>query len=155
MIRRLFANRMRHQPGAALNPPMPQRVAVLMQLIALGDSVNRRQSHTPFHYLLQNFGHRLESQPLVVALGASSAHIKSVHGLLPTREYGYLAFLYVTYNRAARVIQRRVRLRRAAALKIQRAWRPCITNPKHPACRRRLLAEFNALSSQDSICICA
>jgi hypothetical protein len=34
----------------------------------------------------------------------------------------------------------------AAATKIQRTFRECITNPKHPFCQRRLIREFNEIS---------
>jgi hypothetical protein len=37
-------------------------------------------------------------------------------------------------------------VKHAAAIKIQRMFRECITNPKHPFCQRRLMKEFNELS---------
>jgi len=37
-------------------------------------------------------------------------------------------------------------VKHAAATKIQRMFRRCITNPKHPFCQRRLMKEFNELS---------
>jgi hypothetical protein len=36
-------------------------------------------------------------------------------------------------------------VKHAAATKIQRMFRECITNPKHPLCQRRLMKEFNEL----------
>jgi hypothetical protein len=37
-------------------------------------------------------------------------------------------------------------VKHAAATKIQRMFRECITNPKHPFCQRRLIREFNEIS---------
>jgi hypothetical protein len=34
-----------------------------------------------------------------------------------------------------------------SAIKIQSVWRKCISDPSHPACRRRLLREFNDLET--------
>jgi len=34
-----------------------------------------------------------------------------------------------------------------SVIKVQRAWRRCTSDPSHPACRRRLLREFEALST--------
>ena len=34
-----------------------------------------------------------------------------------------------------------------SVIKVQRAWRRCTTDPSHPACRRRLLREFEAFST--------
>lgn len=32
---------------------------------------------------------------------------------------------------------------------LQRTWRRCITDPNHPACRRRLMYEFEQVTNQD------
>lgn len=37
-------------------------------------------------------------------------------------------------------------VKHAAATKIQRIFRECITNPKHPFCQRRLMREYNELN---------
>jgi hypothetical protein len=51
------------------------------------------------------------------------------------------------FRKSARVIQRAWRRRQLKnktipALKIQRAWRKCISDPSHAVCKRRLLREF-------------
>jgi hypothetical protein len=36
---------------------------------------------------------------------------------------------------------------------IQRNWRRCITDPDHPACRRRLEMDFSDFSDLKHICV--
>jgi hypothetical protein len=124
----------------------------LRQLVALGDSINHTfvsEVNTPPKNVLQDIADRVSVSvmpyyeiQMVVALGASVAHCKSVARSFSTRQYAFLAFAYLTYNRAARVIQRRFKARREAVLKIQSVWRRCISDPSHPICRRRLMREF-------------
>jgi hypothetical protein len=137
-------------------PTMAKRVRALLQLVAQGDSVNFRgrrygEGDRMERYVLQFITPTYEKIAIIVALGASADHCRSVRRTYSTADYGFVAYAYLTYNRAARLIQRRVRARRAAALRIQRVWRRCITDPSHPACRRRLMHEFKGLTDVRSI----
>ncbi len=58
-----------------------------------------------------------------------------------------------TYRRATRVVhviqrawrRRQLKKKTVSALKIQRAWRKCTSDPSHAVCKRRLLREFKEL----------
>ena len=86
---------------------------------------------------------------LVVTLAGFEANInncKSVVSSYKWRENVLLvAFCYVKFNRAARIIQRAFRRFRKAICTIQREWRNCMADPSRAMCRKRLVAEFAEL----------
>ena len=121
-------------------------VRVIRELTALGDNIN----HTYLgKYALQHFPQcgcgELELL-VIVGLGANFEHCKTVVSSYRYREDVLLvAFYYVKFNRAARIIQRAFRRFRKAICTIQREWRHCIANPSRAMCRKRLVSEFAEL----------
>ena len=83
----------------------------------------------------------------VIFLGRPGNRVSECYVILASRTFDR-HWENVTVNAYARKIQRwwrRALQRRDAAFSIQRAWRSVIANPRHDACRRRLLREFESL----------
>ena len=122
-------------------------VGQVMELTTLGDNINQRYFRK---YALQNVSMRCvdykQKIVMIVGLGANFEHCKSVASLYVCHEDVLLvAFCYVKFNRAARIIQRAFRRFRNAICTIQREWRNCIANPSRAMCRKRLVSEFAEL----------